>query len=48
MSPGVSNRSTMLGRTERANLGALVCDLAVDPTSNRDTFIATLMDMIDE
>jgi len=39
---------TMLGRTERAVLGALVRDLAADPTSNRDTFIATLMDMIDE
>lgn len=39
---------TMLGRTERANLGALVRDLAADPTSNRETFIATLMEMIDE
>lgn len=39
---------TTLGRTQRAELGALVLDLAADPTSNRETFIATLMEMIDE
>ncbi|MBD3758899.1 MAG: hypothetical protein IE924_12680 [Microbacterium sp.] len=37
-----------LGRIERADLGALVLDLANDPTNNREAFIATLMQMIDE
>ncbi|GEB96122.1 hypothetical protein [Microbacterium lacticum] len=39
---------TMLSRTERAELGVLVRDLAADPTNNRETFIAKLMEMIDE
>lgn len=39
---------TALGRTQRAELGALMLDLANDPTSHRQRFIATLTEMIDE
>lgn len=38
---------TMLSRTERAELGELIVGLTTDPTSKRDLFIATLMNMID-
>lgn len=39
---------TTLGRTQRLELGALVLDLATDPTRNRESFVATLMELIDE
>ncbi|MBG0717238.1 hypothetical protein G3N18_03940 [Microbacterium sp. 2C] len=39
---------TTLGRTQRAELGALVLDLATDPTSSRETFVGMLMELVDE
>lgn len=39
---------TTLGRTQRVELGALVLDLATDPTSSRETFVGMLMELVDE